>query len=59
MRLSPAMGKGATAYGWRSQGLDVDTLDLSAFGVDKAKRLAAARGGIRGGSQFRRKALTC
>jgi 2-polyprenyl-3-methyl-5-hydroxy-6-metoxy-1,4-benzoquinol methylase len=42
--LVPGDGEGRNGVWLAEQGLDVDTLDLSARGVAKARRLAAARG---------------
>lgn len=42
--LAPGDGEGRNGVWLASLGLDVDTLDLSAQGVAKAKRLAAERG---------------
>ncbi len=42
--LVPGDGEGRNGVWLAEQRLEVDTLDLSAFGVDKAKRLAAERG---------------
>ena len=42
--LVPGDGEGRNGVWLAGQGLDVDTLDLSAFGVGKARALAAARG---------------
>ena len=42
--LVPGDGEGRNGVWLAAQGLDVDTLDLSAHGVAKAKRLAAERG---------------
>ena len=42
--LVPGDGEGRNGVWLASLGLEVDTLDLSAHGVAKAKRLAAARG---------------
>ncbi len=42
--LVPGDGEGRNGVWLAEQGLDVDTLDLSGVGVDKARRLAAARG---------------
>ena len=42
--LVPGDGEGRNGVWLAEQGLDVDTFDLSAFGVAKAKALAAERG---------------
>ena len=42
--LVPGDGEGRNGVWLAEQGLHVDTLDLSARGVAKARRLAAARG---------------
>ena len=42
--LVPGDGEGRNGVWLAEQGLDVDTLDLSARGVAKARRLAASRG---------------
>ena len=42
--LVPGDGEGRNRVWLAAQGLKVDTLDLSAHGVAKAKRLAAERG---------------
>ena len=42
--LVPGDGEGRNGVWLAAQGLEVDTLDLSAHGVAKAKRLAAERG---------------
>ena len=42
--LVPGDGEGRNGVWLAAQGLEVDTLDLSAHGVAKARRLAAERG---------------
>ena len=42
--LVPGDGEGRNGVWLAEQGLRVDTLDLSAKGVEKARRLAEARG---------------
>src|SRR5271165_3589026 len=42
--LVPGDGEGRNGVWLAARGLEVDTLDLSAFGVEKARRLAAGKG---------------